>query len=99
TSSKAREYLVSRSRIRNGKDADWSSNEHMRFRACWETHAESGWAVTPAMCTRRVWTSMKKSTYSLRSQSVSTVKKSQARMPWAWALRNCDHVGPDRRGA
>ena len=29
---------------------------------------------------------------------VSTVKKSQARMPDAWERRNCPHVGP-RRGA
>jgi hypothetical protein len=24
---------------------------------------------------------------------------SMARMPWAWALRNCFHVGPERRSA
>jgi hypothetical protein len=31
-----------------------------RFFACWVTHAESGLAVTPATCTRRVESSMKK---------------------------------------
>jgi hypothetical protein len=31
---------------------------------------------------------MKKSTYSVRSQTVSTVKKSQAAMPCAWTRRN-----------
>jgi hypothetical protein len=30
---------------------------------------------------------------------VSTCTKSMARMPWAWAVRNCFHVGPERRGA
>jgi hypothetical protein len=39
TSSKAPEYLASRSRIRNRIGAHLSSNEQMRFRACWETHA------------------------------------------------------------
>lgn len=34
----------------------------------------------------------------LRS-TVSTVKKSQARIVWAWAVRNCCQVGPVRRGA
>jgi hypothetical protein len=31
--------------------------------------------------------------------AVSTVKKSVARMPLAWAFRNWLHVGPERRGA
>ena len=30
---------------------------------------------------------------------VSTVKKSQAMIPLAWAVRNCRQVGPARRGA
>src|SRR6266536_1585583 len=42
---------------------------------------------------------MKNSTYSVLSRIVSTVKKSQATIPAAWALRNCVHVGPERRGA
>jgi hypothetical protein len=45
---------------------------------CWVTQAPSGLAVTPARWTSRVSSSMKNSTYSLRSQTVSTVKKSQA---------------------
>jgi hypothetical protein len=32
-------------------------------------------------------------------EDVSTVKRSQARMPRAWAVRNCFQVGPVRRGA
>ena len=70
-----------------------------RFLACWVTQAESGWEVTPARCTRRVWSSMKNRTYNVFSRIVSTVKKSVARMPQAWALRNSDQVGPSRRGA
>ena len=38
-------------------------------------------------------------TYSVRSQAVSTVKKSQAMTPSACARRNSVHVGPLRRGA
>ena len=30
---------------------------------------------------------------------VSRWNRSQARMPWAWAWRNCVQVGPARRGA
>ena len=30
---------------------------------------------------------------------MSTVKKSQARIVWAWAVRNCCQLGPVRRGA
>jgi transposase-like protein len=43
--------------------------------------------------------SMPNNTYGVRSQAVSTVKKSSARSPWAWALRNSLHEGPLRRGA
>jgi hypothetical protein len=70
-----------------------------RLRACWVTHAESGFRVTPRMCTRRDRSSMAKSTYRVRSESVSTVKKSNARIPRAWARRNSLQVGPARRGA
>ena len=52
-----------------------------RFLACWATQAPAGLAVTPAKWTRRVWSSMKNSTYSRRSHAVSTVKKSQATNP------------------
>jgi hypothetical protein len=48
--------------------------------------------VTPARWTRRVASSMKNSTYSRRSQMVSTVKNSQARMPAACWCRNARHV-------
>ena len=38
-------------------------------------------------------------TYRRRSSTVSTCRKSQARMPEAWAVRNCRHAGDARRGA
>jgi hypothetical protein len=59
----------------------------------------SGWAVTPATCTRRVPSSMKHSTYSRRSHTVSTVKKSQATIPAACWRRNARQVGVVGRGA
>jgi hypothetical protein len=42
---------------------------------------------------------MKKSTCSVRSQAVSTVKKSVAQIPSACARKNSAHDGPFRRGA
>jgi hypothetical protein len=52
TSSKGRENLVSRSRIT--KWTPRSRSPTARLRACWLTHAESGFVVTPRTCTRRV---------------------------------------------
>jgi hypothetical protein len=50
--------------------------------ACWVTQSEVGFEEQPAKCTRRLASSMKKSTYSRCSQIVSTVKKSTAsRLP------------------
>jgi hypothetical protein len=60
-----------------------SPSANSRLRACWVTQAPFGWAVTPARWTRRVSSSMKNSTYSRRSEIVSTVKKSQATIPAA----------------
>jgi hypothetical protein len=54
------EYLASRSRSRNRTPDSRSSTA--RFRACPVTHVESGYAVTPATCTRRVESSMKNRT-------------------------------------
>jgi hypothetical protein len=51
------------------------------------------------MCTARVWIPSTNSTYKRCSSTVSTCRKSQARMPDAWAVRNCRHVGDARRGA
>jgi hypothetical protein len=50
---------------------------------CWATHAPVGLAVTPARCTRRLCSWMKHNTYSRRRNTVSTVRKSPARMPAA----------------
>src|SRR5690242_15420535 len=38
-------------------------------------------------------------TYSLLSSTVSTCRKSTARIPAAWACKNCRQVGPEPRGA
>jgi hypothetical protein len=38
-------------------------------------------------------------TYKRLNSTVSTCRKSTARIPAAWACRNCRHVGPERRGA
>src|SRR5215813_6968652 len=46
-------------------------------------------AVTPRMCTARVWISITNKTYRRWSSTVSTCRKSQARIPDAWAARNC----------
>jgi hypothetical protein len=70
-----------------------------RLRACWHNQAQSGLAVTPARCTRRDPSSIEKSTYSVRRETVSTAKKSQASTPCAWARGNSLHDGPPRRGA
>jgi hypothetical protein len=56
-------------------------------------------AVTPARWTRRVSSSMKNSTYNRRSQTVSTVKKSQVTIPAACCRRNACQVVAARRGA
>ena len=42
---------------------------------------------------------MNTSTYKRRNSTVSTVKKSQATIPLAWARRNCRHESDERRGA
>jgi len=52
--------------------------------------------VHPATCTRRLAISMKNSTYSCWSQTVSTVKKSTAMALLACARRNSHHDGPRR---
>ena len=69
------------------------------MRACWVTQAALGLAVTPARWTRRVPSSMKNNTYSRRSQTVSTVKKSQATIPAACWRRNARQVVVVGRGA
>jgi hypothetical protein len=53
-----------------------------RLRACWVTQAPVGLAVTPRMWTRRLATSITNSTYRRLSSTVSTWKRSHARMPW-----------------
>jgi len=54
--------FVSRSRIRKrGATSIWRRSP-LRFRACCVTQARSGFFVTPARCSRRVFCSMKNKT-------------------------------------
>src|SRR6266540_2219005 len=76
--SKALVSLTSRSRIRMRSCFPSFFRVARTLRACWVTQAPLGWAVMPAMCTRRRSSSMKKETYRRRSQSVSTVKKARS---------------------
>jgi len=59
-SSNGPENFASRSRTRNPTSP--SRSPIARFLACWVTQAESGCAVTPARCTRRVDSSMRNKT-------------------------------------
>jgi hypothetical protein len=74
--------------IRNRIGLGRSVSDHASRRACWVVQRPSGSALQPASCTRRVPSSMKKSTYRRPSQSVSTVKKSHAMIDTAWTRRN-----------
>jgi hypothetical protein len=91
--------VASWSRSRNLTGTPRSLRSIAAVLACCVTHAESGRAVTPAATTRLVLSWMKNSTYNVCNQLVSTVKKSQATIPSAWARRNCAQLGPERRGA
>jgi hypothetical protein len=55
TSSNIAVNLLSRSRIRNLNWQARSPRSMRRLRACGAVHAPVGCAVTPRMCTRRVW--------------------------------------------
>jgi hypothetical protein len=82
-----------------GMSSNRSPRVRARLRACCTVHSPLGCAVTPPRCIRRVPCSMNTSTYMRFSSTVSTCRKSTARIPAAWACRNCRHVGPERRGA
>jgi hypothetical protein len=98
-SSNVRLNFSSRSRTTKRSRRPRSPSISRRLRACWVTQAPFGLAVTPARWTRRVSSSMKNSTYSRRSHTVSAVKKSQATISAAWWRRNARQVVVVRRGA
>jgi hypothetical protein len=98
TSSKVRQNFASRSRSKKRTRRPRSPSTSSRFRACWATQAPSGLAVTPPRWTRRVSSSMKNSTYSRRSQALSTVKKSHPTMPAACWRRKARQVVVARSG-
>ena len=99
TASKERVKIDPPSRIRNLMSSNRSPRRIARLRACCTVQSPVGCAVTPPRCIRRVPCSMNTSTYSLFSSTVSTCRKSTARIPAAWAVRNCRQAGPARRGA
>jgi hypothetical protein len=53
----------------------------------------------PRMCTVRALISITNRTYRRCRKTVSTCRKSHARIPEAWAARNCRQVGDVWRGA
>lgn len=79
TSSKGPENLASRLCRTNRTPTKRSSMA--KFLACWVTQAESGFLAAPETKTRRVESWMAKSTYIVLRPRVSTVKKSNARIP------------------
>jgi hypothetical protein len=79
--------------------ADLPRKLHEQIAACCVTHSPDGWAVTPRTWTRREATSIINSTYRRLSNTVSTVKKSTASTPLAWARKNWRHETADRLGA
>ena len=85
--------------IKNRIGSVRSTNISMTFRAGWVVHSPVGFVVIPARYNRRVANSMNTSAYNRRNSTVSTLKKSQATIPLAWARRNALHVSDDRRGA
>ena len=99
TASKAQVKFDPRSRIRKLMSANLSSRPRARLRACCTVHSPVGFAVMPPRCSRRVPCSMNTRTYHLLRSTVSACRKSTARIPAAWACRNCRQVGPERRGA
>ena len=91
--------MIRGSRIRNLMSSNRSPRLRERLRACCTVHSPVGCAVTPPRCIRRVPCPVNTRTYSLFSSTVSTCRKSTARIPAAWAARNWRQVGLERRGA
>ena len=79
-------------RGRSFRQAQRSPRSISRLRACWAVHSPVGWAVTPMMCTRRVPISITKNTCRRLRNTVSTCRKSHARIPDACEVRNCRQV-------
>jgi hypothetical protein len=68
-------------------------------RSCWAIHAALGLLVQARYSTLRVPIETKNNTYSRRSQTVSTVKKSHASTVSTCSRRNERQLGPARSGA
>ena len=97
--SKAAANFVSRSWIRNRGDRPRSSRSISRLRACCIIQAVPGLLVQATYSIRRLLIERKTSTYSRRSQTVSTLKKSQARIVSPCARKNERQLSRSRCGA
>ena len=75
-----------------------SSRSAARPRAIWVTQSPVGHALTASRCTRRVWISMTKATYSRVNVTVLTWKKSIASRLLAWERRKARQESPRRPG-
>jgi hypothetical protein len=99
TASKDAVKFEPRSRIRKRKSPNRSPRSRARLRACCTVQSPVGWAVTPPTCIRRLPCSTNTRTYSLVSATVSTCRKSAARIPAACACRNRRQARASQRGA
>src|SRR3954453_14945238 len=86
--SKARLNFVSRSWIKNRGSPPRSTRSISKLRGCCVIQAASGLRVQATYSTIRVPIETRNSTYSRRSQTVSTVKKPQARIVFLCWRRN-----------
>ena len=91
--------LWSRSWLRKRSGCCRSSSAINRLRACWVTQAASGVLVEATSSMRRRSSEMKKRMWIRFSQSVSTVRKSQAMVTAACWRRNWRQLSRSRCGA
>src|SRR5512132_214125 len=75
-----------------GREVEAVARGDRSMQQCRATHSPVGLAVTPRIWTRRMEPSSTNSTYRRLSKTVSAWKKSQAKIPSAWAARNCCQV-------
>ena len=99
TASNAELKSGPRSRIMNLARCACSPRSMSRWRACWAVHVPVGCWVMPRMRMLRAACPITVRTWAWVPSGRSTLKKSQARTASAWERRNCDQVGPVRRGA
>jgi hypothetical protein len=97
--SNAGTSLASRSRSGTVGRTLALSRSQQTLRACCATQLPVGCAVHPALKPRPLRRCKFNSVRSVSRRTVSTVKKSHASSPAAWARRNAGQASPARRGA